>query len=372
VCGLEVSRLPDNDPCYKHAVQVDPGLALDCHGRVIVIGARRCVDFMHLPEEELLCKGHAKPKPPPSDKPFLLCVLHREVLCEKTPVLFDDGAAGAVREEYNRVREHGEFCWRHYDRQKDVECWPEAWRLPDLHPDPVACQPPSGTDLNYDYARKLPPDCPCGPGVPIALVIPEPDSNPGWKTFQLTPRPTPRRLNRLWAPSQLTHIVGTNWEANLGPGTNMMTLQQFWALENLLEIYFDRPLSTLPSRVGGVNEFTFQVQYTDPCEPDMLQRLLPSRVRLCPGLERFPNMGAQFVMSLEKLRRRLDAHQQPQQQQQQTNRTRWIDFFITLKCDLILDVNGRAVDGNFLGGGYPTGDGVPGGTFETWFRVNLC
>jgi hypothetical protein len=43
--------------------------------------------------------------------------------------------------------------------------------------------------------------------------------------------------------------------------------------------------------------------------------------------------------------------------------------YITLKCDFLLDCHGVAVDGNHLGGVLPSGDGVPGGTFESWFRV---
>ena len=43
--------------------------------------------------------------------------------------------------------------------------------------------------------------------------------------------------------------------------------------------------------------------------------------------------------------------------------------YISLKCDFILDCRGNPVDGNHLRGHLPTGDGVPGGTFDSWFRV---
>ena len=42
---------------------------------------------------------------------------------------------------------------------------------------------------------------------------------------------------------------------------------------------------------------------------------------------------------------------------------------VSLKCDFVLDCNGRAVDGDHLRGRRPTGDGIEGGTFESWFRV---
>jgi hypothetical protein len=50
-----------------------------------------------------------------------------------------------------------------------------------------------------------------------------------------------------------------------------------------------------------------------------------------------------------------------------------VDVYVVLKCDFVLDEDGRAVDGNHRRGGlargYPTGDGVEGGTFESWFRL---
>ena len=45
------------------------------------------------------------------------------------------------------------------------------------------------------------------------------------------------------------------------------------------------------------------------------------------------------------------------------------DLFITLKCDVITDRRGLAVDGNFIARHFPTGDNVQGGTFESWIRV---
>jgi hypothetical protein len=45
----------------------------------------------------------------------------------------------------------------------------------------------------------------------------------------------------------------------------------------------------------------------------------------------------------------------------------WV--YITLKCDFILDCHHMPVDGNHLRGHLPSGDGLPGGTFESWFFV---
>jgi hypothetical protein len=42
---------------------------------------------------------------------------------------------------------------------------------------------------------------------------------------------------------------------------------------------------------------------------------------------------------------------------------------VQLKCDFILDCRETPVDGDHLRGRLPTGNGVPGGTFESWFHV---
>jgi hypothetical protein len=58
-------------------------------------------------------------------------------------------------------------------------------------------------------------------------------------------------------------------------------------------------------------------------------------------------------------------------------RGRWFDVYLTLRCNLVLDERGRAVDGELIAhmqdGDYvvspPTGNGVPGGSLESWIRV---
>ncbi len=42
---------------------------------------------------------------------------------------------------------------------------------------------------------------------------------------------------------------------------------------------------------------------------------------------------------------------------------------VTLRCDFTQDCNGTPVDGSFLGAELPTGNGVAGGVFESWFEV---
>lgn len=45
---------------------------------------------------------------------------------------------------------------------------------------------------------------------------------------------------------------------------------------------------------------------------------------------------------------------------------------VVVKCDFLIDEQGRPVDGNHLDGKVPTGNGVRGGDFESWFElINL-
>jgi hypothetical protein len=55
------------------------------------------------------------------------------------------------------------------------------------------------------------------------------------------------------------------------------------------------------------------------------------------------------------------------------------DLFLCLRCDYLVDDRGHAVDGNLLARwnegsvivDAPTGDGVPGGAFESWIQVRM-
>ena len=42
---------------------------------------------------------------------------------------------------------------------------------------------------------------------------------------------------------------------------------------------------------------------------------------------------------------------------------------VVLKCNVLKDANDHAIDGDFLSGTLPTGDGTAGGDFESWFTL---
>lgn len=111
---------------------------------------------------------------------------------------------------------------------------------------------------------------------------------------------------------------------------------------------------------AGLNRRTFQaiaVRYTDPSGAGQME-VVPARIRLSDD-----RLRAYLDIDLRYAQRRLD----------HTN----FDLYLKLRCGHILDDNGVAIDGDLLArldeGTYvvatPTGDGIPGGVFESWIRV---
>ncbi len=49
---------------------------------------------------------------------------------------------------------------------------------------------------------------------------------------------------------------------------------------------------------------------------------------------------------------------------------RGADFEIILRGSLIMSTEGKALDGDFIGGKLPSGNGIQGGDFVSWFSVN--
>ena len=116
-----------------------------------------------------------------------------------------------------------------------------------------------------------------------------------------------------------------------------------------LEIKFNRRIQE--SRAGsGVGPFTFVVEYGGVQKN--IERLSWSQE---PYVE--DSCRAVFVIDPEMLggRDREDIAG---------------DFvYVKLKCDFILDCHGVPVDGSHLKGRLPSMRGIPGGVFESWFRV---
>jgi hypothetical protein len=150
----------------------------------------------------------------------------------------------------------------------------------------------------------------------------------------------------------LTHICSINW-----PHGGVMSRRQLERLRRL-EVRFDRRLKR--SRHShddcgphGINSCTFDVRFGGGYEDldFVTSENMPHVVDECVAVYPIDPRG------------RKNRHDKPFSYLE--NHT----VYITLKCDFILDCHGVPVDGNHMAGLLPSGDGVPGGTFESWFRV---
>jgi hypothetical protein len=235
-------------------------------------------------------------------------------------------------------------------------CWPrepEADTKPGADADQQQAEPErkqhhcracDECDLQHDTGC-LEPDCPCGGMVPLALLDPRRshtitvDGREEQYCFTIDTRgrrklPPPRE----W----LTHIVETNWTHGEVMPLSKLNRELGWRLS----VRFDRRIREADAKTG-ISPFTFVVQYWG--QQHDLEFI--TAVEGSPSLDKDDECLAVFEIPADM--RRLASNV----------------VLVTLKCNFILDCHDNAVDGDFLRGEFPTGDGTEGGTFESWFSV---
>jgi hypothetical protein len=340
VCGLEVMHHSDPE-CAKRWVTINAGIAIDCCGRELVVPKTLYYELPLPPEKPAATDeqtGLATGSEAAMHGPFLLGLCYHEDEIERVPALFAEGACDPKRQEANRVREGVQVMVRRMD-QVEGTCW--------LSPN-TAGEPPCRDDCGDGETGTiacLEPSCPCGDFVPLARIHLRHDEHDYAKGFAID---TQGRRKMRVGPDLLTHIVSINWEH--GGAISLSHLRG--KMERKLRVRFDRKLHPAQGDRTGINAHTFVVQYSNIQEA---LEYLPWEENMPPSLD---DTGCEAVFTIDErfLHRRGESI---------------VDniIHITLRCDFILDCHNNAVDGNFLGGRLPTGDKVPGGTFESWFRV---
>jgi hypothetical protein len=333
VCGLGVQphRRPE---CQSKAVVVKAGVALDCCGREVILAEDTVFEVprtdapKQYEEKDQEGAGH--------HEKLLLCLFYAEDPIEFTPAILSDGACESADEEANRVREGAVLRLVRLD-EVDESCWQHGSHHGAYREDCDDQLPgPAGSCLE--------PQCPCGKGIPLALLSFDSDRNDD--PIQIDS--TGRRHLPVHADF-LTHIVGINWHHG-----GQMTLAHLRDhLKGRLEIRFDRKIRPATENRGvGVSEFTFQVQFGGVQE-DI--RFLPFHYKEPPTL--VDDHVAVFQIDP----RYLDSESRDDLKDK--------IVYITLKCDFVVDCRGMPVDGSHLGGALPTRSGRMGGVFESWFYV---
>lgn len=327
VCGLNV--VPHPSPDCPGWVVVRSGIALDCCGREIVLRKDRAFK-LPLPDPDS--------DQEPVEDPFLLCLVYAEEQIESVPALYAEGSCDAKRHEANRVREVGRLETRPLD-EIDADCWLTLWGG-----DEVPCRDDCDDEIPGPSYGCIEPSCPCGTCVPLALITPTPDDPDQRFTLDLGGR---RTLGL--PPDYLTHIVGINW-----PHGGELTLGDLQDRGGRLEVRFDRRLQPADGEATGVNDFTFMVQYGN-IERNL--EFLPHSRDVPPAISDDDPCVAAFEIDP-------DYYDYPRR-----GSIAGSSVYVALKCDFILDCHGNPVSGRHLRGRLPTPGDMPGGLFESWFRV---
>jgi hypothetical protein len=363
VCGLRVKPHPY---CPDKRLVVDEGFAIDECGREIRLLAD---DFVPLPKIAT-AKPHADDRdqhgdgqqdaegprrdddcggPVPVD--LYLCIRYAECETEFAPAPFDDCSCTTTSLKPNRVCEGYRFELLQqkpdfWDRARHGDC--DARDCREFYRDAGECcaGPDANCCLPLAVIRNF---------VPGQPVVEEQIDN--WQARrQLASTQTLDQVIRCilskLPTEELTRIEDTNWEHN-----RRMSCREF--LEEYIGTH-ERPRGfriefshTVRSEAIDARSFQAMVVFVpeNGSEPRTLQ-IAPAHIER----EHDETTWARLHIDPGYARRHLDG--------------RDFDLFLTLKCDVIRDSHGFAVDGNFLGR-LPTGDHIQGGLFESWVRIRM-
>jgi hypothetical protein len=330
LCGLAVEEHP-NAACRDTFVVVKAGVVLDCCGREVFLAEDQAVKVERL--NDLAGGG------------VLLCLRYGEELIEPVPVLYSAGGCDASRSEANRVRETASL---EFLRLEDAQ--PGCWLAPG---GAGATDPCQGGGAASSAGGCLQADCPCGGGVPLALL----KSGGAGQPIAIERRgrrqlPTPAHY--------LTHVVSINWEHGRELSLDQLRHQPGHPHHHhhhtgaLLKIDFDRKLQPTDGLRTGINFATFRVRTGG--DTGALE-ILPTPVGLEPYLD---ETGRTAVYPI--------AHEYLDGRESIVGKY----VYVSLLCDFLLDCHGVPVCGRHAGGVLPTSGNAPGGTFHSWFRVAQC
>jgi hypothetical protein len=337
VCGLQVRPHPNHE-CRSHQVIVRCGMAIDCCGRELLV--RRDVVTDRIPWGERPTIEVDGEDVPDRSSVLLLCLEYCEAPTEKVPVLYNESACGGAPTEYGRTREGIRLAWHWVEKSAlGKHGWITKDDCAPHHDEHDASDRGCGEDARCCVDA----DCPEHHCVPLAVVREE----HGHLHIDESGRRPLAEGN-----ARLTHVCWINW-----PHGGIVSPHWLRHHHHRLEARFDRELEVVTQPKGacgprGVNPCTFVAEYGEIYEDmDFVPYARPPhladdrRTAVFELEDPRPGPGGHY--------RYLIGH----------------TVHITIKCDFLIDCHGRAVDGNHIGGRLPSGNGTPGGTFESWFTV---
>ncbi len=373
VCGLKVIPHPN---CPALRIVVEPGLAIDGCGREVRVP--QPVELTLPVSSPLVTEDPCPPDPtsdeiaqqmngpseeqPPDQPTVTLYVGLRYVEwgAEQMPAPFNECACGSSGTQPNRICESYELMIFTDEPKgfelvrKEKEAWdsqdPEAIHQSLLDGCPEPC------DIDWIPLAVI------GDFIPGQVVKKDSIHN---RTYRRR-LPSTTALDRLIdcilkkIPTKtLTRIIEINWTHRFEYHAHDFMRQFIGEHESSpgFEITFDRPVHH-----EGITQRIFQavaIRYVENMYGAGQPEVVPATVRL------------------NAERTKIHLHIDPTYARNRLEKTRF-ELYLLLRCNLIIDDRGSPVDGDLLAGLdgdgeyvtiFPTGDGVPGGLFESWIRV---
>jgi hypothetical protein len=354
VCGLRVIQHPDEN-CRSRFVVIEPGLALDSCGRELSVPEEIYVDLekqlADVPRDE---NGHL----PPGH--LFIGICYRECGTELMPVLFDDCGCDGDHCEPNRIREG-------YEIVLDIRSSEEAEKAR-IHYSEEECEqlykkvlaPCPGAEREECLTLAVIEDFSLGTPITKKMIN-------NWDYRPLLPSTSllDELIHCILAKKQLTQITNINWDQGESYSWDEF-LRNFVGDEKtpkMFEAKFSAPVNlTEDVAAAQYSPHVFQVvavRHVENVTTGHPLEILPAKVwQSTDRTTLFLQIERSFVEDYLS--------------------EGTFDLYLTIRCNLIADDRGNPVDGNLLArlqtdGTFeatpPTGDGVPGGTFESWIRV---
>jgi hypothetical protein len=340
VCGLEVRA-------EGECLYVTSGLALDCCGRELLVCNQTGIHANKIAEE--LHIDISKPFPRAE---WALCLEYYEQKIEQVrlPSACDQGEQSG---EYNRIRDHYRLSFRPRDEACPTDYDEETC------PHHGLGQRISIHRAVVEQSRRCPEckDCECvllatgTLGYPAGGKLELTLDQDYWKYRPVVyTNPALASLIRCFH-GELAHIVEVNWE--WGPDANY-TLDEFFYLlsKKHLRVTFDKPMN--PGTVTDKRTFRLSVFIANDERNCPVHVLIP-----VDHIEYYGNEAVYYFdndcleYDLRHACRRL---------------TKPLQVELVLHGDMVHDQHERALDAELIHN-FPTGNGVQGGDFVTYFTV---
>ena len=344
VCGLDVVSVK-NDPSK---VLVKPGLAIDCCGREILVCEEKVVQ---LTPEEAECQRQEKTKESGAQK-YFVCLEFRECMTESLPT-HPIACDQEQRCQFNKIRDGFNI--------RVVPAWDDTCSMPHF------CPMERGEDkikpLHQYLCEQLKEGCPKCPKCYCVILASVTSDSKSCEIDLCSGRrlvygnPVLYNLINCFH-GDLPHIMQINW----GHKKHYDWEGLVGVLKGGLKVTFN---TQMQSETINLHTFLLAVIKEDEATGYRIMKYIPAEKIETQDSED-PNgkpctMQVTFIVEEGWIDDELDgAHSELRYGAQ---------FEVILRGSSIMSIGGKALDGDFIGGNCPSGNGTQGGDFVSWFSV---